>query len=213
MKKSVLPILLLTFTISYSMAQNLQPATADQKKEILSQIAQAAVNTNSFECPFVQKKNISVLSETVTSEGVMYYKKPDKLRWQYNKPYSYIFVLNSDKVFVKNESRTDEFNTSSNKLFREISELMVGSVNGAMLVDEKRFASEFRFDAKVVEVKLIPKNKELKQLMSSIVLTFTKSDWMVQSIVMNENGGDNTIITFTEKHVNKTLPDDLFVVH
>jgi outer membrane lipoprotein carrier protein len=194
-------------------SQQLQPASADQQKEILKQIAQTNTTTNSFECPFVQKKNISVLSETIESKGVMYYKKADKLRWQYDTPYKYIFVLNSDKVFVKNENRTDEFNTSSNKLFREISELMVGSVNGDMLIDNKRFSSEFRFNNKEVEVKLIPKDKELKQLMSSIVLTFTKSDWMVQSIVMNEAGGDNTIITFTEKHVNKALSDDLFLVH
>jgi outer membrane lipoprotein-sorting protein len=208
----IIPFLFFLLTLVCN-AQNLQPATPAQQKEILAQIAQTNANTSSFECPFVQKKNISVLSEAIESKGAMYYKKADKLRWQYDTPYKYIFVLNGDKVFVKNESRTDEFNTSSNKLFREISELIVGSVNGTMLTDEKRFGTEFRFNDKIVEVKLVPKNKELKQLMGSIVLTFSKSDWMVQSIVMNETGGDNTIITFTEKHVNKTLSGDLFLVH
>ncbi len=203
----------LSFLMVGGYTQTLKPATAEQKADFLAQVAKTNTTTNSFECPFVQKKSLSVLAEIIESKGTMYFQKPDKLRWQYDTPYKYIFVLNGDKVYVKNENRTDEFNTASNKLFREISELMVGSVNGNMLVDEKRFASEISVNDKMVEVKLLPKSKELKQLMSSIILSFSKSDYMVQSIVMNEPGGDNTIITFTKKDVNKTLSPDLFVVH
>ena len=104
----------------------------------------------------------------------MYYKKADKLRWQYDVPYKYIFVLNGDKVFVKNENRTDEFNTSSNKLFREISELMVGSVSGAMLTTTNALLQPSGLMLKWLKLPLSPK-QELKQLMSSIVLPLPRA--------------------------------------
>jgi len=49
--------------------------------------------------------------------------------------------------------------------------------------------------------------------MSSVSLTFTKSDWLVQTIEMVEQGGDKTIINFTTKNVNKPISDDLFRVN
>ena len=69
----------------------------------------------------------------------MYFKKENNLRWQYYKPYSYIFILSSGKVTIKNENRTDRFDTNSNKMFREISEIMIGGVRGDVLAGNKKF--------------------------------------------------------------------------
>ena len=194
-------------------SQNLKLATDDQKKEIISQMTHASAIANTLECRFIQKKTISVLSETVTSEGLMYYKKEDKLRWQYNKPYSYLFILNRGKVLIKNENRTDKFDTNSNKLFKEISEIMLGSVRGNLLIGNKKFSSQYFVGTSVNVIKLTPHNKDLKQLMQAINLTISKTDWLVKSIEMQEKGGDNTVITFTEKNVNKTISDDLFYIN
>lgn len=196
-----------------AFSQALIPATEVQKKDILAKISKEQVNANSLECKFVQKKKLSVLAETVASEGVMYFKKDNNLRWQYNKPYRYLFILSGGKVLIKNESRTDKFDTNSNKMFREISEIMIGGVKGNTLVDNRKFDARFLVGASTVVVKLTPKNKELKQLMKYINLTFSKSDWLVKSIEMLEQGGDNTVITFTEKNVNKKISDDIFRIN
>lgn len=202
------------FIISSSIfSQPLKPASEAQKKEILSQITTTASKTNTLECHFVQKKNISVLSETVTSSGILYFKKENNLRWQYNKPYSYLFILSGGKVLIKTGNRTDKFDTNSNKMFKEISEIMIGGVRGNLLVNNKKFTAQFLVGNATVVIKLIPRNKDLKQLMSAINLTFSKADWLVQSIEMKEQGGDNTIITFTEKNVNKKISDDLFRIN
>ena len=207
-------ILILFFTATNCVfCQSMKLATEVQKTDILSQISKVSVNTNSLECHFIQKKNISVLSETMTSEGVMYFKKENSLRWQYNKPYRYLFILSGGKVLIKNESRTDKFDTNSNKMFKEISELMIGGVRGNMLVADKKFSSQYFVGNSTVLVKLIPKSKDLKKMMSGINLTFGKTDWLVKSIEMQEQGGDNTIITFTEKNVNKKISDDLFRIN
>lgn len=202
-------ICLLSIVISVN-SQTYTPATKSQIQEISANIQKTASNTSTIESRFVQKKTLSVLSETVTSDGIMYYKKEDNLRWQYNKPYSYIFILSAGKVFIKNDNKVNTFDTESNKLFKEISRIMIGSVRGNLLTQNNDFTIQYYWSSKTVMVSLTPKSGELKKLMSLVKLTFSTSDWLVQSIELIESGGDNTIITFTEKNVNKDIPDTMF---
>lgn len=194
-------------------AQNLKQATDDQKKEIINETLKSSKTTVSLECKFIQKKNLSMLSETVVSEGVMYFKKDNNLRWQYNKPYVFIFILSGNKVFIKNDKRIDKFDTSTNKMFKEISDIMIGGVNGSLLLDCKKFTSKYFYGSTVAEVQLIPKDKQLRQLFNQINICFSKSDWVVKSIEMEEVGGDNTIISFTDKNVNGKISNDLFRIN
>lgn len=194
-------------------AQVLKAATFAQKNEIRSNIVKVSASTNSLECNFTQKKIISVLSETFVSDGIMCFKKQNNLRWQYNKPYKYLFVLSGAKVLIKNESRTDKFDANTNKMFKEISEIMIGCVNGTMLTNETKFSSQYFVGQNGFVVKMTPKNKELKRMMNIVSLTFSKTDWSVQTIEMVEQGGDKTIINFTTKNVNKTISDDLFRIN
>jgi outer membrane lipoprotein-sorting protein len=196
-----------------TFGQSLKIATEAQKNDILLKIRKEAQNTNSLECRFVQKKKLAVLSETVVSDGFMYFRKDNNLRWQYNKPYQYLFILSGGKVFIKNGNRTDKFDTNSNKMFREISDIMIGGVRGTTLVDNKKFDAQYFIGSATAVVKLSPRNKEMKQIMRFINLTFSTTDWTVKSIEMLEPGGDNTVITFTEKNVNKKIADDMFHIN
>ena len=143
----------------------------------------------------------------------MCFKKQTNLRWQYNKPYKYLFLLSGGKVLIKNESRTDKFDANTNKMFKEISEIMIGCVNGTMLTNETKFSSQYFVGQNGYVVKMTPKSKELKRMMNIVSLTFSKTDWAVQTIEMVEQGGDKTIINFTTKNVNKTISDDLFRIN
>ena len=98
-------------------------------------------------------------------------------------------------------------------MFKEISEIMIGGVNGNLLLDNKKFSSQYYFSSTVAEVRLTPKDKQMRQLFDQINICFAKSDWVVKSIEMKESGGDNTIISFIEKNVNSKISDDLFRIN
>ncbi len=194
-------------------AQSHVLATKEQKQMIISSISEVAKNTSTLKCDFVQEKSISILSEVIISEGVMCFKKDNNLRWEYTKPYSYIFILADGKVIIQNQDRVDSFDTNSNKMFKFISEIMIGGVKGDLLNDEKNFTSEIFVGNNDVIIKLVPKVDELSDLMSVINLTVNKKDWLVNSIEMEETSGDNTLIRFTQKNVNATVPDSLFKIN
>ena len=59
----------------------------------------AAVNT--IESRFTQQKFMALLEEPVTSEGVFYFEKPSRIRWQYTKPFQNGFLIIVLKVPTK----------------------------------------------------------------------------------------------------------------
>ena len=91
--------------------------TAPRKQEIIGSINSAASAMKSMTCSFTQTKYLSLLSDKMVSEGKMYYRQPNRLRWEYTSPYQYLFVLNGTKVYVGNKSRKDVIDTDANKVF------------------------------------------------------------------------------------------------
>jgi outer membrane lipoprotein carrier protein len=187
--------------------------TDTEKNSVTTKIEQASAALTSIQSSFTQVKNISVLSETVVSKGNLLYKKSDKLCWEYVSPYYYLFALNGDKVTIKNEQTTSQFDTKSNALFKEISLLLVNSISGTGLIDPKKFDATFYENASIVKVILSPKSKTMKSFLSSISLYFDKKNYLVGSIEMNEPSGDNTVIVFSGLKLNETIGDEKFLVH
>lgn len=177
-----------------------------------AKIELASASLTSLQCSFIQKKNISVLSESVTSKGKLLYKNGNKLCWEYTSPYYYLFALNGDKVYIKNGNTTSQFDTKSNALFKEISLLLLNSISGSGLIDTKKFDVVFFESATTLKTQLIPRNKTLKSLLSTITLYFEKATYLVHSIEMTEPSGDSTVIVFNEVVQNQPISDESFVV-
>ncbi len=173
--------------------------------------AVAAQKTNSIKSDFVQEKNLSMLSEKITSKGKFWFKKESQVRMEYTQPYQYLMILNKDKVFVKDGQKENKVSTKSNKLFQQINKIMIDCMQGTAL-------NNTDFKTKVFEnktaslVELTPVTKGLKELFKSINVTVDKKDFSVISIQMQELSGDNTLIRFLNKELNAVLPDALFTI-
>jgi outer membrane lipoprotein-sorting protein len=61
-------------------------------------------------------------------------------------------------------------------------------------------------------VELTPVTKGLKELFKSINVIVDRKDFSVTSIDMLELSGDNTLIRFTNKELNASIPDALFTI-
>jgi outer membrane lipoprotein-sorting protein len=179
----------------------------------IGKIEKASASLTSLQCSFTQKKIITVLAESVISKGKLLYKKENKLCWEYASPYYYLFALNGDKVYIKNDKSTSQFDTRSNALFKEISLLLLNSISGAGLIDPKKFEFVFYESVTSVQVRLTPKNKALKSILNTITLHFEKATYLVHTIEMIEPSGDATTIVFSEVKLNQPISDEEFVVH
>ncbi|MEO7313058.1 MAG: outer membrane lipoprotein carrier protein LolA [Chitinophagaceae bacterium] len=160
---------------------------------------------------FVQEKNLSMLSEKIVSKGKFWFKKESQVRMEYNHPFQYLMIINKDKIFVKDGQKENKLSTKSNKLFQQINKIMIDCMQGTAF-------SNTDFKTRVFEnknssiVELTPVTKGMKEMFKSINVIVDKSDFSVSSLEMQELSGDNTLIRFTNKELNASIPDALFTI-
>lgn len=210
--KTTIKILLIVLTGLCSVHINAAGLTAQQKKEAIRTINKAASGLKSMSCNFTQTKYLSLLSDKMVSEGKMYYRQSDKLRWEYTTPYSYLFIFNGTKVYVGGKNRKDVIDTNTNKVFKEVARIMMNTVTGKALSDSSDFSVNIESSGTNWIVMLVPKKKDIKQMFSKIVLTFTKSNTMISEINIYEKNGDRTNIKLKNITTDTSLNESLFSI-
>jgi len=130
---------------------------------------------------------------------------------EYTSPFKYLLVINGDKVFIKDEQKSNSFSSKSNKIFENINKIMIDCVQGTAL-ENKNFTSVVYENDKQYLLELTPKLKAFKDFFKKINIFIDKKDYSVNKFDMIEASGDNTVITFTNKQFNTNVTDANFVV-
>ena len=189
-----------------------QPAVDVPVKDpgnLIAQIAYFSRNTTSITAGFIQVKEMSFMEETVTSSGRFYFQKDDKVRWEYTEPFSYAIIVSGDRIRIIDEGKQKDFDAGSGRMFREVSRVMTGMVDGTLLTDG-RFAVSWLEAPDYYRAELVPVSGAMKDYLSGIGLKLNKTDHSVDELKMVEKSGDYTIITFNNKKFNATIPPEIF---
>lgn len=180
--------------------------------QVRQRISQVASKMKTMQCDFVQTKHVKMLNDKMVSKGKMYYKQANKLRWEYTSPYTYTFLLNDTKVQLKNSQRSSVIDVKQNKVFREIARIMMNSVVGKNLSDEKDFRVSMTESPTEWIATLLPVRKEMKQMFQKIILHFNKQRSMVNEVDLLEKNGDKTIITLLNVKVNQAIDESYWAL-
>ena len=200
-------IILLFPFVSFSQTFKALKDTTTLKQKIESM----SKSTTSIEADFIQEKNLSMLSEKITSKGHFVFKKENLLRWEYASPSKYLIVINKEKVIIKDEKKTTKYDMNSNKVFKEINDIMLSCVQGTIFKSNKFKTSYFEND-KGYKLELIPQVKNMKETFKKINLYFDKNVTSVSKMEMIENNDDLTSLDFTNKKLNAPIAETIFIV-
>jgi outer membrane lipoprotein-sorting protein len=160
---------------------------------------------------FTQEKTLMALTEKITSSGKFWFKRNNRVRIEYIKPFAYLMIMSGDKMMVRDNDKENKINVKSNKLFQQVNRIMIDCVQGTIL-DSKDFTSKVFEDDKVYLLEMTPTSKSLREFFQTILLTVDKRDYSVKSIEMNEPAGDKTIISFKNKRLNEQVADAVFAL-
>lgn len=210
MKKTALIILACLVTFTLSAQTKLTKAKQDQ---IITKIDKSASKMQSLQCNFTQIKTMKMLSKQMKSEGMMYFKRTNKLRWEFRSPYTYSFIMNGDKVKMKSSKSTQNIDIKRNKIFRQITDIIVNCITGEGLKNESYFTLEMYEHNNSYYARLYPKKKELKQMYKAVELYFNPELTMVTSVKMEEKTGDVTLIKMNNTKVNSAIDEKMFSVN
>ncbi len=210
MRKIILPACM-CIAVTVLQAQHAGYKPVADMAAFKTQFAAAAKQTQSVKADFVQEKNLSLLSEKITSKGKFWFKKDNLVRMEYNQPFQYLVVINKNNVLVKDGQKENKISTKSNKLFQQINRMMVDCVQGTALSNPDFTVAAFE-NAGAWLVELTPVVKGMKDYFKNINIILSKKDYAVNKLEMYEQSGDNTIISFTNKELNASIADTLFAI-
>ncbi len=185
---------------------------AKQQAQVLQKIDRTAAAMKSMQCSFTQTKSMKMLSKEMVSKGVMYFKTPNKLRWQYTSPYNYTFLMNGDKVRMVSGQTTQNVDVKRNKIFRQITNIILNSITGGNLSKTADFSVVLYKDGSTYYAQLYPKKKELKQIYKYIRIHFNASLTMVTKMEMVEKTGDTTTVKLLNVKTNQSINESFFAI-
>lgn len=174
-------------------------------------IDKMAASTSSIQASFKQEKYLSILSDLIESEGSIQFKKPNLLRWEYNQPFQYTIILNGKKIIINDQGSVNSFDIASSQAFQQINELIINSVQGNVL-DEERFKIEYLEDKELYLTKLSPRDAQMAKFLKGIDIYFDKKDFSVSKIKLVEPEDDYTLISFHNKKMNEPISDERFAI-
>lgn len=166
----------------------------------------------SIESSFKQEKSISILTETVESDGYFCYKNKNMVRWEYQKPFKYIFVINKEKIIVKDDSGINNYDMTANQAFLELNTSLTAIIDGSILDNKGEYSFKYFESVEEYMLELTPLDKGVREYFKYIYVYFDKKDLSVSGIKMLEPNGDYTKIKFFNKKINQELSDEKFII-
>ena len=167
-----------------------------------------SAETRTITADFVQYKHLDFLSNDIKSEGKLAFKSPNMVKWEYVKPFDYSVLFKDETLFINDNGNKSDMDMGSNKIFKQLNQLITASIKGDMFDASEFEVSYFKNDGGS-EVRFNPKDKQFAEFIKSFHITYnTKGE--VQEVKMIEPSDDYTLIVFSNRATNQPLSDAVF---
>lgn len=207
MKKLLLSILFVAMGL-FATAQT--PLSESQSNEVIATLTKAATSMQSMQCRFVQEKTSSMLAEPSVAEGTMHYAAPNRMRWEYIKPYAFALVVNGERIVKVTDGKAEVLEGNAGRMYQGMVNLIMGSASGQNLFDKSVFDVVLYDDGNFWKAEMTPKRRDMKRMFSQLVFRFDKKTNGISRVEFVEAGGGLTSIRFEDIKVNEAISDKVF---
>ena len=187
------------------------PLSEAQSNEIMASLTKAASSMQTMQCRFVQNKTMAMLAEPSVSEGKMYFASPDRLRWEYVKPYAFALVVNGERIVKVTDGQAEVLDGNSGRMYQGITSMIMGSASGKNLFDATAFDIVLYDDGGCWKAEMTPKRRDMKRMFSLLVFHFDKKTQVIDHVEFVEPKGDKTVIQFEDIRLNEKIGEEKFL--
>ncbi|WP_236262820.1 LolA family protein [Aggregatimonas sangjinii] len=196
----VLCSLLSTTVLSAQTKMNTADAVALRQK-----VKEQAESTKTVSSDFKQFKHLDFLSNDIESNGKLFFKAPDLVKWEYTEPFAYSILFKNQTLYINDDGNKSNMDVGSNKIFKQLNELITSSIRGDMFDEEQFTISYFTKDEDNL-VYFLPKDEQFAEFIKAFHITFN-TNGEVDEVKMIEPSGDYTQILFSNRILNQPLSD------
>lgn len=210
LKMNRLLLLIISLFVTCNTLSAQQRVDNKQQQRMISMIEKKASVTKYLHCNFKQEKTLKMLNHKLESVGTMDYAQPNKLKWQYTKPYDYTFIINGASITVQNNDHTNVIDARQNKVFKYVSQIMVNSVTGRCLSNSGDFNVDMYISGNQWIASLTPLKKQMKSMFKTIKLYINPQQCIVNRVELYESNNDVTEIQLTNYKINIPVNENTF---
>ncbi len=169
--------------------------------------AQAEV-TKTISSDFTQYKHLDFLSNDIKSKGTLAFKAPNIVKWEYTTPFSYSVLFKDEKLFINDNGSKSDMDLGSNKVFKQLNQLITASIRGDMF-DDTAFEIRYFTENNNSLVHFMPKDEQFAAFIKAFHINFN-SEGEVEAVKMIEPSDDYTQIVFSNRIQNQPISDAVF---
>ena len=195
--------------ITFAQSGKGTAVTGSQLDALTKAVISAHQQLKNLSASFTQEKSSALFSEKVVQKGKFNYQAPSKLRWEYTSPKTITLLFDDRKVSVVTDKGVLN---NPNKMLNELGAMIINTINGSNLCDNKKFDIKFFKNSQdgSYTAQLKPLDKKIQASYSDIQVILNGKSYLAEKVILNENNGDVTTITFSNMKINTTLPEGIF---
>jgi outer membrane lipoprotein-sorting protein len=171
-------------------------------------IRAAASRVDSISADFVQEKHLPILARPLISEGRLFYRRPDALRWEYTSPVKSVLLMHDGDArrFVQSDGGLVEDASVRLQAMQFVMPEISGWLGGRFQ-DNPLFHASLNGTNKIL---LAPKDPSMARFIQRIELLMSERPGVIDEVLIFESDDAFTRMIFSRTQVNPSLEDRLF---
>ena len=161
---------------------------------------------------FRQTKKLALFDDKVESSGTFSIERPDRLRWEIEKPFRSILTISGDKGARWNETRkaVERFALADKPGIDVAVKQLFSWYQGKFDDLQSQFTATVGADGRTVA--LVPKSEKVREVLEKISIRLAPDAPHDRVDRLEEKEGDRTDIAFSDVEINPTLAEKTFQI-
>jgi outer membrane lipoprotein carrier protein len=178
--------------------------------DVISHLQQTYEKTVDFQADFIQETTIKSIKKTDVEEGVVFFKSPRNMLWNYTKPKAKKMVINSRKVWLYLPQEKVAYTQDSDYIFQ--SKVLIKFLSGlGKLKDD--FTIEYAIPNALdkngnYRLILIPLEKSASY--NTLQIHVDKNNFYILQVSFDDIMGNSTTLRFSNISMNTGLAPNIF---
>jgi outer membrane lipoprotein carrier protein len=187
------------------------PSAAGELKtdEVLMKMEEAGKSLVALQADFRQERTYALFGEKRASSGMIRYKKPGMMLWEYREPDRSAIYLKGGKalMYVPDIKQAQKISLTRD---RKTESLLIGFGNTAEEITRNFTVRASAGPDGYPVLDLTPKSPELATHFQKLRLVIDPKRWVPVRSERFEQGGDTTVFTFSNIRTDAALDDKIF---
>ena len=178
--------------------------------DVVSRLQQTYEKTIDFKADFIQETTIKSIKKTDVEEGVVFFKNPRNILWDYTKPKAKKLVINSRKAWLYLPQEKVAYTQDSDYIFQ--SKVLIKFLTGlGKLKDDFtiEYAKPNALD-KNENYRLVLTPLEKSASYNTLQITVDKNIFYILQVNFDDTFGNTTTLRFSNISINTGLAPNIF---